>query len=283
MDARFLGHVQALVGQVGDDDGQGAGQPGHLGGHGAHKALAHDHGGLAQLQFGLPHGVQPGVPQVPEGGLLHVNALGGGGAVDGAHDQVLGVLAGGDHHVPHLWGNRNAALNRVTIITGDLCQMLFANRLLTGSFAQYQDQLQHVLEACPTFENLRVCLKAYYQQLLPDVYRTARAKGSQEIYWVQRYIQEHYDQDLSLKALAEVACVSPHYFSAYFKAETGQNYKAYLTQVRMEHAMRLVMATDLKAYEIAEQVGYNNVRRFVDAFRMADQMSPTDYRKLHKR
>ena len=51
----------------------------------------------------------------------------------------------------------------------------------------------------------------------------------------------------------------------------------------MEHAMRLVMATDLKAYEIAEQVGYNNVRRFVDAFRMADQMSPTDYRKLHKR
>ena len=204
------------------------------------------------MQFGLPHGVQPGVPQVPEGGLLHVNALGGGGAVDGVHDQVLGVLAGGDHHVPHLWGNRNAALNRVTIITGDLCQMLFANRLLTGSFAQYQDQLQHVLEACPTFENLRVCLKAYYQ-------------------------------DLSLKALAEVACVSPHYFSAYFKAETGQNYKAYLTQVRMEHAMRLVMATDLKAYEIAEQVGYNNVRRFVDAFRMADQMSPTDYRKLHKR
>ena len=205
-------------------------------------------------------------------------------AIVSKSDQVLDWLDTALNHVAAFhWGNRNAALNRVMIVTGDLCQMLFANRLLTGSFAQYQDQLQHTLEACPTFEDLRTCLKDYYQRLLPDIYRTARSKSSQEIYRVQRYIQEHYDQDLSLKALAEVACVSPHYFSAYFKAETGQNYKAYLTQVRMEHAMRLVMGTDLKAYEIAEQVGYNNVRRFVDAFRAAYQMSPTDYRKLHRR
>ena len=75
----------------------------------------------------------------------------------------------------------------------------------------------------------------------------------------------------------------PHYFSAYFKAETGQNYKAYLTRVRMAQAMHLVMSTSLKTYELAGQVGYNNVRRFVEAFRAACQMSPMDYRKLHKK
>lgn len=80
-----------------------------------------------------------------------------------------------------------------------------------------------------------------------------------------------------------MVCVSPHYFSSYFKTETGQNYKAYVTQVRMEQALRLVLNTDLKTYEIAERVGYNNVRRFVDAFRAAYQVSPTEYRKLHKK
>ena len=100
---------------------------------------------------------------------------------------------------------------------------------------------------------------------------------------VQNYIQEHYAEDISLKTLAEVACVSPHYFSAYFKAETGQNYKAYLTRVRMEQALHLVLDTDMKTYEIAQQVGYNNGRRFADAFRAAYQLSPMDYRKLHKK
>ncbi len=181
------------------------------------------------------------------------------------------------------WGNRMAAYNRTMIFTGDICQLLYDNRLLTGSFTQRQDELQHRLEGCDTFAQLRERLRDYYRELLPDVYRNARSRSTQEIVRVQRYIEEHYDQDLSLKTLAEVACVSPHYFSAYFKAETGQNYKAYLTRVRMERAMELVINSDLKTYEIAERVGYNNVRRFVDAFRAAYGMSPLDYRKLHKR
>lgn len=181
------------------------------------------------------------------------------------------------------WGNRMAAYNRTMIFTGDICQQLYDNRLLTGSFTQRQDELQHRLEGCDTFAQLRERLKDYYRELLPDVYRNARGRSTREIVRVQRYIEEHYDQDISLKTLAEVACVSPHYFSAYFKAETGQNYKAYLTRVRMERAMELVINSDLKTYEIAERVGYNNVRRFVDAFRAAYEMSPLDYRKLHKR
>lgn len=191
-------------------------------------------------------------------------------------DRVLDIIR--DLH----YGNRPAAFNRVMIFTGDLCQQLYANRLLTGSFAQRQDALQRDLERCPTYAALRQRLKDYYQALLPDVYQAAGKRSTAEICRVQQYIEANFHQELSLKTLAEVACVSPHYFSAYFKSETGQNYKAYLTRVRMDRAIQLVMTTDLKTYEIAEQVGYNNVRRFVDAFRAAYGMSPMDYRKLHK-
>lgn len=191
-------------------------------------------------------------------------------------DRVLDIIA--DLH----YNNQNAAFNRVMLFTGDLCQELYKNHLLSGSFTQRQDALQHMLEECRTYDELRARLQGYYREILPDVYHAASKKNTAEIYKVQEYIREHYREELSLKTMAEVVCVSPNYFSAYFKAETGQNYKTYLTQVRMEQALQLVLNTDLRTYEIAEQVGYNNVRRFVDAFRATYQMSPMDYRKLHK-
>ena len=199
------------------------------------------------------------------------------GSVEADVEHVMDIIF--DLH----YNNRLAAYNRVMIFTGDLCQKLYANHLLTGSFSERQDSLQQRLARCNTFGELRLELQNYYRDLLPDVYHTASRKNTAEIYRVQQYIQEHYHEELSLKTLAEVACVSPHYFSAYFKAETGQNYKAYLTGVRMEKALSLVLDTDLKSYEIAERVGYNNVRRFVDAFRAVYKMSPIDYRKLYKK
>jgi len=199
------------------------------------------------------------------------------GSVEADVERVMDIIF--DLH----YNNRLAAYNRVMIFTGDLCQKLYANHLLTGSFSERQDALQQRLARCNTFGELRLELQNYYRDLLPDVYHTASRKNTAEIYRVQQYIQEHYHEELSLKTLAEVACVSPHYFSAYFKAETGQNYKAYLTGVRMEKALSLVLDTDLKSYEIAERVGYNNVRRFVDSFRAVYKMSPIDYRKLYKK
>ncbi len=192
-------------------------------------------------------------------------------------DRVMDII--GNLH----YNNRIATYNRTMIFSGDLCQQLYANRLLPGSFAERQDALQHLLQNCATFGELCQAVQSYYHELLPDVYETASRRSTAEIVKVQNYILEHYAEDISLKTLAEVACVSPHYFSAYFKTETGQNYKAYLTRVRMERALHLVLNTDMKTYEIAQQVGYNNVRRFVDAFRTAHQLSPMDYRKLHKK
>lgn len=88
--------------------------------------------------------------------------------------------------------------------------------------------------------------------------------------------------DLSIKELSDVACVSQNYFSAMFKKETGQNYKAYLTSIRMEEAIKLLRQTDYKTYAIGEKVGYNNVRRFADAFKQMYKVSPMVYKKTLK-
>lgn len=59
----------------------------------------------------------------------------------------------------------------------------------------------------------------------------------------------------------------------------GGDYRPYLTSIRMEEAIKLLRITDLKTYEIGEKVGYNNVRRFVDAFKQIYNVSPMEYRK----
>ncbi|MCD7921902.1 MAG: AraC family transcriptional regulator [Clostridiales bacterium] len=142
-----------------------------------------------------------------------------------------------------------------------------------------QDELQRKVEAQFTMSALKKCIHNHYEDLLNRIYEKGKSEEKVLIEDVKKYIRQHYTEDLSIKELADVACVSQNYFSAMFKKETGQNYKAYLTSLRMEEALRLLRETDDKTYEIAEQVGYNNVRRFVDAFKQIYSVSPMEYRK----
>ena len=50
----------------------------------------------------------------------------------------------------------------------------------------------------------------------------------------------------------------------------------------MEEAIKLLIQTDAKMYEIGEKVGYNNVRQFVDAFKQIYSMSPMECRKTFR-
>ena len=56
----------------------------------------------------------------------------------------------------------------------------------------------------------------------------------------------------------------------------------YLTTVRLRYAKKLLDETDLKAYEIAFQVGYDNPSYFSKVFKREEQMTPNEYRDRKK-
>lgn len=92
------------------------------------------------------------------------------------------------------------------------------------------------------------------------------------------FIDTHFHEDLSLEKVASIVFLNPIYFSQLFKQKTGQGYKEYVISLRMEQAKKLLGNPDLKLADIAERIGYQDVRHFSQVFRKKFEMTPTEFR-----
>ena len=96
----------------------------------------------------------------------------------------------------------------------------------------------------------------------------------------KEYIKENYmDYDLSVEKMCSNLHVSQTYFSTIFKKETNTSFVNFLTEVRLEEAVRLLNTTDYKTYMIAEKVGYPEANYFSYVFKKKFGISPSKYRK----
>lgn len=93
------------------------------------------------------------------------------------------------------------------------------------------------------------------------------------------YIQNNFDQDLSLEEIAEVVHLNPSYLSHIFKEETGSGFSDYLTEIRLDKAQVLLKNSNQNITTIANQVGYKNANYFSQVFKKKFSLTPTEYRK----
>lgn len=96
---------------------------------------------------------------------------------------------------------------------------------------------------------------------------------------ITRYLQEHLEEDVSLSVLSEQFHLNPQYISQLFKNEIGVGFLAYLTNIRMEKGKKLLLSTSYSVAEIAGQVGYGDYRVFTKAFKKAEGITPSQYRR----
>ncbi|MCJ7843235.1 AraC family transcriptional regulator [Lederbergia sp. NSJ-179] len=95
----------------------------------------------------------------------------------------------------------------------------------------------------------------------------------------KNYIDQHYsEQSVSLKQVADQVQVNPTYLSKQIKSELGVSFVHYLTNVRINKALKLIKDPYLKIYEIAEMVGYSSQHYFCNAFKKVVGISPTEFR-----
>ena len=95
---------------------------------------------------------------------------------------------------------------------------------------------------------------------------------------ISDYIKENYKADLSLESLAEIFGYSPAYLSKMLKRYAGINYKAYLQNVRLEHAYQELVNSEQSISSIAMEHGFASSKAFTRAFQGKYGMPPSKYR-----
>lgn len=96
------------------------------------------------------------------------------------------------------------------------------------------------------------------------------------------YMEQHYENEISLNQIAQTMGMTPAYFSRFFKMASGQTFHSYLTWIRLRHARQMLLEQEVTVTEIAMNSGFPNVKAFIEAFKKEYGMTPTAYQKDKK-
>ena len=100
---------------------------------------------------------------------------------------------------------------------------------------------------------------------------------------IMEYINQNYCQSISVSDLANRFYMNAAYVGRAFQKMTGKGIKQYVMELRIEEAKKLLLSTNLKIYEIADQVGFAESKYFVTKFGEITGENPSEYRKKNKR
>lgn len=112
-------------------------------------------------------------------------------------------------------------------------------------------------------------------ELMPPV----RCVLSPRIRRAKELMDQNFNEDLSVFAMAAASGVSEVYFRSEFRKCLGVSPAAYLKNVRIEHAKALLRSGDLSVSEVAVRCGFNSISWFSCEFRRMTGLSPSFYMK----
>ncbi|MBD3919953.1 response regulator [Paenibacillus sp. PR3] len=98
-----------------------------------------------------------------------------------------------------------------------------------------------------------------------------------------RIVQEQYAEGITLDEIADNLHVTMAYLSGQFNKEVGRPFSAYIRDLRLRKAKELLLGSELRTFEIAQQVGYPDPKYFSRVFKEATGMTPGEYQKLNAR
>ncbi len=96
------------------------------------------------------------------------------------------------------------------------------------------------------------------------------------------YMEEHYQEPIALKHLADAIPCNPQYLCRFFKELAGVSPIQYLISYRIERACGLLANTSLPILQIAMDCGFDNVSYFIRKFKKSRGCTPKEFRDKAK-
>jgi AraC family transcriptional regulator len=114
----------------------------------------------------------------------------------------------------------------------------------------------------------------------PPELRTYKSGLSRErLRRIVDYIEAHLGDDLSVRMLSNIACLSPYHFGKMFKRSTNKSVHQYVMGRRIECAKSLLRAREPALSEIALSVGFQDQSQFGTAFKHFAGLTPAAFRR----
>ena len=105
-------------------------------------------------------------------------------------------------------------------------------------------------------------------------------KANSIIEKADKYILEHYNEDISLDEIAQHVNLSSYYFSRFYKNATGTNFTDKMVMLRMDKAKELLKQEELSVKDVSYMVGYSDPNYFSKIFKKVTGFNASEYKRL---
>lgn len=134
-----------------------------------------------------------------------------------------------------------------------------------------------------TQEDICIWISHALNEFIESVYTSQDARKMQQLKPAVEFMQYNYDQPLTLPDIAKAVHLSVSRLAHLFREQMGVTVVDYLTNIRINHAKRMLLTTDSNCTRICYEVGYNNQSYFTRVFKQITGLTPLQFRNQNKR
>jgi AraC-like DNA-binding protein len=107
-----------------------------------------------------------------------------------------------------------------------------------------------------------------------EILSTADSERMNAIY---SYVFDNFQEDITLRDVASVACLSPEAFCRYFKKYTRKTFSEFLVEFRIGFSCKLLLENKLSVSEVSRHCGFNSISYFNRKFKSITGKTPVEY------
>ncbi|NJD03222.1 MAG: response regulator [Ruminiclostridium sp.] len=161
----------------------------------------------------------------------------------------------------------------------------FMDEILHQLTGTNQDNLFEDMDASPaiykseTVNEIFSLMQEWVQAIINRLDQQKKNGTAKIVQDVLDIVKNRFHEDLFLGKVAEEVGVHPSYLCRIFKKETGENLIHYIMNYRVEKAKQFLYDNNVKIYEVAFMVGYENIKTFTRIFKNITGKTPKEYRE----
>lgn len=145
-------------------------------------------------------------------------------------------------------------------------------------FLSIRQKYREKVTSCSSYAGLKEVFIEFSRENI-NILRNILLNGKYDlIQKINSYIENNFQQEITLGFLADMFYITPNYLSTIFNEKNGMSLKDYVNKLRIETAKKHLEETDMKISEISKIVGYNQLSYFGSIFKRFEGCTPNEYR-----